>query len=60
MTVDIEGLLGKLTLEEQISLLAGANIWETVPIERLDIPALKVFLSSGYTLCEKSAANAGI
>jgi beta-glucosidase len=35
-------LLDALTLEEQVLLLAGANFWMTVPIERLGIPALKV------------------
>ena len=39
--VDIEQLLTQLTLDEKISLLAGANVWETVPIERLDIPSLR-------------------
>lgn len=38
----IETLLNKMTLEEQVSLLAGANFWATVGIERLDIPAIKV------------------
>lgn len=38
----VEALLTQLTLEEKISLLAGANIWETVPIRRLKIPSLKV------------------
>ncbi|PVH84990.1 glycoside hydrolase family 3 protein [Cadophora sp. DSE1049] len=40
--VDIEQLLTQLTLDEKISLLAGANVWETVPIERLNIPSLRV------------------
>jgi len=31
-----------LTLEEQVSLLAGADFWTTVPIERLGVPAIKV------------------
>lgn len=35
-------LLDAMALEEQISLLAGANFWMTVPIERLGIPAIKV------------------
>lgn len=38
----IEELVEKMTLEEKVSLLAGANMWETVPIERLGIPAIKV------------------
>ncbi|RDW57663.1 beta-glucosidase-10 [Coleophoma crateriformis] len=41
-TVDIEGLISQLTLEEKISLLAGQNFWETVPVPRLNIPSLKV------------------
>ncbi|KAK0112943.1 hypothetical protein ONS95_014661 [Cadophora gregata] len=40
--VDINLLLTQLTLDEKISLLAGANVWETVPIERLNIPSLRV------------------
>ncbi|KAG4442810.1 hypothetical protein IFR05_001691 [Cadophora sp. M221] len=40
--VDIDFLLTQLTLDEKISLLAGANVWETVPIDRLDIPSLRV------------------
>jgi beta-glucosidase len=31
-----------MTLEEKVSLLAGKNWWETVPIERLNIPSAKV------------------
>ena len=38
----IEALLDALTLEEQVALLAGADFWTTVPIERLGIPAVKV------------------
>lgn len=40
--VDIEALLDAMTLEEQVSLLAGADFWTTVPVERLGIPAIKV------------------
>ena len=39
---DIERLLDQLTLDEQVSLLAGADFWRTVPIPRLNIPSLKV------------------
>lgn len=38
----IEVLLQTMTTEEKAALLAGANMWETVPIERLGIPAMKV------------------
>ncbi|KAI1341010.1 family 3 glycoside hydrolase [Xylariaceae sp. FL0016] len=43
MTVmtDIEALLKTLTLEEKISLLAGRNFWETVPIPEKGIPNIK-------------------
>lgn len=39
---NIDQLLDQMTLEEQVSLLAGADIWRTAPIERLNIPQLKV------------------
>ena len=42
MTQRVEDLLDQMTLEEQVSLLAGRNIWETVPIERLDVPRMRV------------------
>ena len=35
-------LLGQMTLPEKASLLAGADMWHTVAIERLDIPAIQV------------------
>lgn len=37
----IEDLIAQLTLEEKVSMLAGADNWHTVPIERLGIPAIK-------------------
>ncbi|MEM7129160.1 MAG: glycoside hydrolase family 3 C-terminal domain-containing protein [Chloroflexota bacterium] len=42
MTIDIEQLLEQLTLEEKASLLAGSAMWHTTPVERLNIPAIKV------------------
>ncbi len=39
---DLDALLDQLTLQEQVALLAGADAWTTVPIARLNIPALKV------------------
>jgi beta-glucosidase len=38
----IEDLLSRMTLPEKVSLLAGTNMWYTVPIERLGIPSLKM------------------
>lgn len=35
-------LVGRMTLGEKVSLLAGATMWETVPIERLGIPSIKM------------------
>lgn len=38
----ITDLLDKLTLEEKVALLAGADMWTTVPVERVGIPKMKV------------------
>ena len=38
----VEALLDQMTLEEQVSLLAGSNMWNTVPNERLGIPKMRV------------------
>lgn len=35
-------MLAAMTLDEKIALLSGRNLWETVPIERLGMPPLKV------------------
>jgi beta-glucosidase len=42
MDEKIEKLIAELTLEEKISMLAGATQWTTVPVERLGIPAIKM------------------
>jgi hypothetical protein len=42
MNNKVEELLSQLTLAEKVSLLAGADMWHTVPVERLAIPTLKV------------------
>src|SRR5262245_37434816 len=42
MEAKIEELLGQLTIEEKVAMLAGASTWLTVPVERLGIPAIKV------------------
>ena len=41
-SMSTDALLDQLTLAEQVSLLAGADFWCSVPIPRLKIPALKV------------------
>ncbi len=38
----IDALLDAMTVEEQISLLAGKEFWTTVPVPRLGIPSIKV------------------
>ena len=38
----VEKLIKKMTLEEKVSLMAGASTWLTNPVERLGIPAIKV------------------
>lgn len=40
--LDVENVLEQLTQEEKISLLAGKNLWQTVPIPRLDVPYVTV------------------
>ena len=42
MDEQIETLLKQMTLEEKVSLLAGADQWRTVAIPRLGIPSLKM------------------
>ena len=42
MDTRIKDLIEKMTLEEKISMLAGADLWHTAAIERLGIPAIKM------------------
>ncbi|HUH96599.1 MAG TPA: glycoside hydrolase family 3 C-terminal domain-containing protein [Anaerolineales bacterium] len=39
---NIDELIQRMTVEEKISLLAGADLWHTVPIPRLGIPQIKL------------------
>ena len=39
---DIEDLITQMTLEEKISMLAGKDLWHTVPVPRLGIPSIRV------------------
>ncbi len=38
----ISRILDDMTLEEQASLLAGADFWTTVPVDRVGVPKIKV------------------
>lgn len=38
----VDELLSQMTLEEKISMLAGADLWHSVAVERLGIPQFKV------------------
>ena len=40
--MEIDNLIQQLTLTEKASLLAGANMWHTIPVERLGIPQIQV------------------
>ncbi len=42
MSNRVEALLGQMTIQEKVALLAGTNGWYTVPVERLGIPSLKM------------------
>ena len=42
MNEKVETLLSQMTLEEKVTILAGENMWNTAPIPRLGIPAMKV------------------
>lgn len=39
---DIEQIIGQLSFEEKVSLLAGRDLWHTVSIDRLAIPSIRV------------------
>lgn len=41
MSDRIEALISQMTLEEKVSMLAGADQWHTVPVKRLGIPVIK-------------------
>ncbi len=40
--INVDELVDSLTLAEQVSLLAGRNIWETEAIARVGIPSIRV------------------
>ncbi len=42
MARDIDSIIGQLTLEEKAAFTAGADLWSTVAVERLGLPAVRV------------------
>ena len=42
METKIEQLLNQMTLAEKASLLAGLNMWATVPVARVGVPSIQV------------------
>lgn len=54
LDLEVQDLVSRLTVDEKISLLAGKTTWETTPIERLNIPSLKVSVSSFLKPCVES------
>ena len=42
MSVDIQAIISKMTLEEKAALCTGASAWTTTPIERLGVPEMIV------------------
>jgi beta-glucosidase len=38
----VQDLLGRMTLQEKVTMLSGANWMQTVPIDRLGIPSIKM------------------
>ena len=43
-TADIDEVLNELTTDEAILLTAGVGFWYTHAVQRLGIPAIKVFV----------------
>ncbi|KAK7416760.1 hypothetical protein QQZ08_011901 [Neonectria magnoliae] len=41
-SVDIKAILSTLTLEEKVTLLAGRDLWHTIPIPSKGVPAVKL------------------
>lgn len=54
METRIEKIIQSLTLEEKISLLAGKDFWETVPVQSKGVPAIKVTSSQSSVFALKT------
>lgn len=55
--LNIDEILGKMTREEKISMLAGADLWHSVAVPRLGIPQFKV--SDGPNGARGAGGNMG-
>ncbi len=42
MTDRIDELLGRMSIEEKVSMLAGSDIWHSTGVPRLGIPPIKM------------------
>ena len=51
----VDELVDSLTLEEQVALLAGADFWHTVAVERAGIPVMRVSDGPAGARCSKEA-----
>ncbi|KAH7001444.1 family 3 glycoside hydrolase [Ilyonectria destructans] len=56
-SIDIKAILSTLTLEEKVTLLAGKDLWETIPIPSKGVPAVK--LSDGPNGARGAAFTGG-
>ena len=57
MTVNINQLVSKMTLEEKAALCSGESFWTTKPLERLGIPSM--FVSDGPHGLRKQGESGG-
>ena len=44
--MEIEKIIGEMTLEEKAYLVSGHDMWTTEEIERVGIPSIFIYLSS--------------
>lgn len=40
--IDVEAVIGQLTLQEKVNLVTGLDSWHTFPVHRLGIPSLRI------------------
>ena len=40
MKTDVEAILEQMTLEEKAALCTGVNVWQTIAVDRLGLPAI--------------------